>query len=96
MPGRDGSGPLGYGSRSGRGLGFCNRSVPSNVGFGSLGSRGRGFGYFCRKNFGRFLGRFNQNATTRDALEREREALKQEIVHIDREIQNIDNSNGKS
>lgn len=96
MPGRDGSGPMGYGVRTGRGLGFCNRSNPSNSGFRGFRSRGRGFGFFCRRNFGRFLSRFNQNATTREDLEYERDALKQEIENIDREIQSIDHSNGNT
>lgn len=37
MPGRDGTGPIGAGPITGRGLGFCT---------------GAGFGFGCRRGFG--------------------------------------------
>ena len=45
MPGRDGTGPMGRGVMTGRGLGFCNavNAINAvNLGFGF--GRGRGFG----------------------------------------------------
>ena len=59
MPGGDGTGPWGLGSRTGRGFGFCNGNpVPGYMngafGFGFGRGRGGGFG----KGFGRgFRGR---------------------------------------
>ncbi len=50
MPGRDRTGPLGNGSRSGRGLGICNGYQVSGD---SYGVGGRGF-----RNTGRGLRRF--------------------------------------
>lgn len=48
MPRRDGTGPLGLGPMTGRGLGFCNAANISKLGLGlSLGlglGRGRGLG----------------------------------------------------
>ncbi|MDD2574074.1 MAG: DUF5320 domain-containing protein [Bacillota bacterium] len=50
MPRRDGTGPLGFGPLTGRGLGFCNMANISRLGLGlgfglGLGlGRGRGFG----------------------------------------------------
>lgn len=48
MPGFDGTGPLGYGPMTGRGLGPCGRGL--RRGFGFYGGRrrgwGRGFGYY--------------------------------------------------
>lgn len=50
MPGMDGTGPVGAGALSGRGLGFCGTARPAAFGPG-LG-RGRGFG----GGFGRGMG----------------------------------------
>ena len=48
MPRRDGTGPMGFGPMTGRGLGFCNLANVSRLGLGlgfGLGlGRGRGFG----------------------------------------------------
>ncbi len=45
MPGRDGTGPLGLGPRTGRGLGYCGRGFASRFGFGWFSwRRGRGIG----------------------------------------------------
>jgi hypothetical protein len=59
MPRRDATGPVGLGSRTGRGLGNCANGNQSNLGNTSrmLGNRsffGRGFGNFCRGGFWRF------------------------------------------
>jgi len=51
MPGGDRTGPEGYGSRTGRGLGYC--SGYDNPGFVKGAPRGRGFG----RGFGRDWGR---------------------------------------
>ena len=44
MPGRDRTGPMGAGPRTGRGLGDCG-GTPVNPGFGFWGGFGRGFGF---------------------------------------------------
>ncbi|MHC1631499.1 MAG: DUF5320 domain-containing protein [Methanotrichaceae archaeon] len=47
MPGGDRTGPMGYGSRTGRGMGYCSGySVPgyATPGFGCGFGRGRGWG----------------------------------------------------
>ena len=44
MPGRDGTGPLGIGARTGRGLGCCVVSDQYNAGLGLGLGCGRGFG----------------------------------------------------
>lgn len=43
MPLRDGTGPMGRGSRTGRGRGFC---ISDNARFNSMGNRG----WFCRRS----------------------------------------------
>ncbi|MGH4052648.1 MAG: DUF5320 domain-containing protein [Clostridium sp.] len=52
MAGRNGTGPMGMGSRTGRGMGFCN--VNNGLGLnGGLGvNRGLGMGIGCRGGFG--------------------------------------------
>jgi len=46
MPGRDRTGPMGYGPKTGRGAGLCTDNPSTNVpgrGFGVRAGRGRGF-----------------------------------------------------
>lgn len=66
MPAGDGSGPAGMGSRTGRGLGYCNgyespgftRGVPmGGGGFGRGAGFGRGRGFGRGAGFGRGFGR---------------------------------------
>ncbi|MFA6939728.1 MAG: DUF5320 domain-containing protein [Clostridiaceae bacterium] len=49
MPGRDGTGPIGMGSMTGRGIGFCNVAKFAGV----IGNLGLGLGLGCRRGFGR-------------------------------------------
>ena len=67
MPARDGTGPLGQGSRTGRGMGNCNPSgmvtkQPSNTGLNQPLPRSRGF---WKVTLGRFLGRRGANRINR-------------------------------
>jgi len=62
MPGGDGTGPLGRGSRTGRALGFCSgydRPGYANPAYGRGFGRGygRGFGRVYGRGFGRGFGR---------------------------------------
>ncbi|KUO59430.1 MAG: hypothetical protein APF84_07670 [Gracilibacter sp. BRH_c7a] len=49
MPGRDGTGPMGQGSMSGRGMGLCNPNSTSR----NINRNGRGMGLGCRRGSGR-------------------------------------------
>ena len=55
MPAGDGTGPMGAGSMTGRGLGFCTGAVTVSYGAGC----GFGFGLrlACRRGLGRGFGR---------------------------------------
>ena len=53
MPGKDGTGPIGAGSQTGRGLGICSETVKYGSGMGM----GLGLGLACRRGFGRGFGR---------------------------------------
>ena len=55
MPRRDGTGPMGGGSMTGRGLGLCTGANAVKYGAG-LGM-GLGLGLACRRGFGRGFGR---------------------------------------
>lgn len=55
MPRRDGTGPMGAGSMTGRGLGLCTGANVVKYGAG-LGM-GLGLGLACRRGFGRGFGR---------------------------------------
>ncbi|NMB47855.1 DUF5320 domain-containing protein [Candidatus Kuenenbacteria bacterium] len=71
MPRLDGTGPLGQGSGTGRGLGTCGGA---RRGWGCFG----GYGYGLR----RFISPKNQQA----ALEEEKEMLEAELVAIKEEL----------
>ncbi|MFZ5974915.1 MAG: DUF5320 domain-containing protein [Bacillota bacterium] len=51
MPGRDGTGPKGHGSMTGRGLGYCAAGQNAQNGNGLGLGLGRGFRWGCRGNF---------------------------------------------
>jgi len=55
MPGFDGTGPIGYGSMTGRGLGYCNPRVGAGTPFyGRRPGSGRGWGRGFRRGGGVF------------------------------------------
>jgi hypothetical protein len=103
MPGGDGTGPMGMGSRTGRGMGFCN-------GYNSPGFASQGFG---RRFFsgGRGMGRgfrwrqipiFQQPIqqtkeqerqlleNDKRAIEEERKSLEQEAEAIKKRLEELD------
>lgn len=72
MPRFDGTGPMGQGPRTGRGMGNC----PGGMGFG----RGRGFGYrnfFTKKEEAEML------KEEKVALEEELKAVKERLSEIE-------------
>ncbi len=68
MPRRDGTGPLGQGSRTGRGMGVCPPNASSNQSFFGFG-RGRGFG--SGMGFRRMMP-WNWNQNTQNIAEQEK------------------------
>lgn len=88
MPRRDGTGPLGQGAMSGRGLGLC-----SNINAGTFNGRGRGLG--CGRGFnagagfgaGRGNRRFSQTTVDRKLLLNEEKNLLQ--ARLDRVKQEL-------
>jgi len=103
MPGGDGTGPLGLGSMTGRGLGHCagyNRPGYANPRFGRgwFGrGRGRGRGFYARPAWG-----FWQNYPTQissgeelDELKVEADTLKEELKSIEARVQELKGSKSK-
>ena len=69
MPRRDGTGPMGAGSMTGRGLGLCTGTNAVKYGAG-LGM-GLGLGLACRRGFGRGFGRGFANNQTSSKTQKE-------------------------
>ena len=89
MPRRDGTGPMGAGSMTGRGLGSCTgtNAVKYGAGFGL----GLGLGLACRRGFGRGFGRGNQNTskTRKELLQEQKNVLKSQLDVIDKQLENL-------
>ena len=90
MPGRDGTGPMGAGSKTGKGFGFCavNDPIEKNAGTG----RESGFGHGCgkRRGFGRGFS-VNQNASIsqKELLQEKRALLKRKLEAIDKQLESL-------
>jgi len=83
MPQKDGTGPLGDGPVSGRGVGPCGRSTAGGIG------RGRGFGrvmcgWFWRKYQGL------PKDERKELLKEEVTDLRQELEMVEAELKNVD------
>ena len=87
MAGRDGTGPVGQGPLTGRGMGVCQGARQSRffsgrgcgMGFGGRGRAGAGFGSG--------FGGLGAGATDKEILNEERELLKQRMEQIDRALE---------
>lgn len=88
MPRRDGTGPMGAGSMTGRGLGSCTGANAVKYGAG-LGL-GLGLGLACRRGFGRGVA-LNQNPskTQKELLQEQRDVLKSRLDVIDKQLENL-------
>jgi hypothetical protein len=84
MPGRDGTGPVGSGPFSGRGMGLCRTA--SGVRYGS------GLGLGCRRGYGGRYYTYGPSVsykTRAEFLSQQKEILKDRIVCIDRELDSL-------
>ena len=92
MPRRNGTGPIGAGSITGRGLGHCTGA--NAVGYGAELGMGLGLGLACRRGFGGGFGRgfaINQNSakTHKDLLQEQKELLQSRLEVIDKQLENL-------
>jgi hypothetical protein len=85
MPGRDGTGPMGRGSRTGRGLGFC--AGDNAVRYGA------GLGFGCRRGFGRNFIADPFVANTEKELLAEQKDLKNRLDIISKQLEDLTDAN---
>jgi hypothetical protein len=91
MPGGDGTGPMGAGSMTGRGQGYCTGTSTAGYGTGFGRRLGfacrRGFGFGFGRGFGRGLGRFfvagqDSPETQKELLRERKDFLKKQLVSV--------------
>ncbi|MGE4485112.1 MAG: DUF5320 domain-containing protein [Oscillospiraceae bacterium] len=90
MPGRDGTGPMGAGTMTGRGLGFCTGKNAAKYGAG-LGL-GLGLGLACRRGFrGGFRFAADQTSPTaqKDMLLEQKDLLQKRLEVIEKQLDNL-------
>lgn len=87
MPGRDGSGPLGRGAATGRGMGYCPGfyCVP----FGAGRRLGLGLGY--RRGYRRFDQEELEPRSPKELLEEEKKVLQKRLEFLDKQLDSIAN-----
>ncbi len=97
MPGRDGTGPVGAGSMTGRGLGLCtadnavkdgaNRAMGSGLGLACRRGSGRGLGHSFGRGFGRGFSRGFGRGFGRDfAVNQASSKTQKELLHEQKAI----------
>jgi len=72
MPGRDGTGPMGRGAITGKGLGIC--AMGNAVKYGAGLGLGLGLGLGCRRGFGRYRSRSDRIKNTKRIADGAKEA----------------------
>ena len=97
MARRDGTGPMGLGPLTGRGLGVCagSRAVRYGAGLGMGMGLGLGLKMACRRGFGRGFGRSTMNVDQstnlnhKDRLHEEKEILQKRLEAIDKALEKL-------
>ncbi|NMA93143.1 MAG: DUF5320 domain-containing protein [Clostridiales bacterium] len=88
MPRMDGTGPMGEGPKTGRGMGSCEGEATPRYGIGR--GRGRGFGSRCGRGLGRGRGLNRVSAKlNKETLEDQRDALKDKLSIIDAKLKDL-------
>ncbi|NLI60766.1 MAG: DUF5320 domain-containing protein [Clostridiales bacterium] len=92
MPRRDGTGPMGAGSMTGKGLGVC---IGANAERDIAGEgMGLDFGKLCRRGIGRGFGRgFVMNdistKTQKDILDKQKTILEERLKFTEKQLENL-------
>jgi len=91
MPGRDGTGPMGRGSMTGRGRGFC--AVGNDVQYGAGLGLGLGLRLGCRRGFGRNTAAYSGNSTVaktpKELLIEQKKLLEDRLDIISKQLENL-------
>lgn len=86
MPRRDGTGPIGAGSMTGRGLGICTGTTTVKYGAGL----GIGLGLACRRGFGRgFAVNQTSSKTQKELLNEQKTMLQNRLEVIEKQLENL-------
>lgn len=86
MPRRDGTGPIGAGSMTGRGLGLCTGTTTVKYGAGL----GIGLGLACRRGFGRgFAVNQTSSKTQKELLNEQKTMLQNRLEVIEKQLENL-------
>ena len=91
MPGRDGTGPVGAGAGTGRGMGGCV-GTPANGQYPAYGigcQRRAGRGGMQGRGFGRGFAGAYPAVTQKEALEQQRVALQARLDQVDGQLKNL-------
>ena len=92
MPGRDGTGPAGFGSLTGRGLGICTGVNAGRNNFQSSAAFGRGLGfgsgYGCKR--GSFCGFVSSGLTEKEALTAHKDRLESTLDLIGKQLKRLE------
>jgi len=92
MPGRDGTGPMGAGSMTGRGLGLCAGGA---VGYGTGRGPGLGLGWRrglgCGRGFGRQFApaQWPDDVSQKDLLAQQKRALEDRLEVVNRQLESM-------
>lgn len=92
MPGRNGTGPVGQGSMTGRGMGFCTGARPANYnrfGYGMGYGRGVGRGLGLRRGYGQYYNDIEpvEYKSRKEYLVDQKEFLKQQLDIINSQLE---------
>lgn len=103
MPGRNGTGPVGYGPMTGRGMGYCTGAYPSGNGAWTGNRYGRGFGYRLGCGYGRGYGYGRRNnmyyperfskVDERELINDEKEYLQDRLNYLNEELERLSEDN---
>ncbi len=89
MPRKDGTGPIGLGAMTGKGIGYCAIAEDKKVATGM----GLGLRYSCGNGYGRRAYRTNIRPMTAEViceqLEMQKEILQMRIKEIDKQLSEI-------
>jgi hypothetical protein len=90
MPRRDGTGPMGAGKMTGRGLGPCADGTEMEYGGGRGRGRGLCLGLNRRRGFGRGLGfARGYSRDQKEQLQEQKSFLRERLEEIDRQLENL-------
>ena len=90
MPGRNGTGPMGAGPMSGKGMGLCTGVNSAADGSGSGFGVGSGRGMGCRRGFGRnFIATPTATKSEKEILTEQKEQLAARLELVSKQLENL-------